>query len=147
MNYKLLIITIAVVVFAIIGVSLWTGIEMREVTVVEHPYDEGLKYDATQKKYAELGWRVVTPSSANKDGQLTVWVYDKNGVPMDGASVEFAINRIAGHEIKKYRAAQTERGRYGASVDFYSKGCWEIKVNVTHGTDTLSYDNKIQIDG
>ena len=145
MNYKLLITTIALVVFALIGTCLWMGISMREVTVVEHPYDEGLRYDEIQKKYAELGWKVATPPSLGKNGQLYVNVSDKNGAPLDNAAVEFAINRIDSPDIKKYRAAWAERGTYGTHVDCTSKGCWELKVNVTAGKDTLSYDSKIHI--
>ena len=146
MNYKLLISTIAVAVFAIIFASLWTGIATREVTVVDHPYDEGLKYDATQKKYADLGWKVVTPSSLKNTERLNVNVLDKNGAPLADVAVEFAANRITSPDIRKYHAVQTERGRYEAKVDFSSQGLWELKVNVTRGNDTLSYESKLHID-
>jgi len=106
-------------VLAIIGASLWMGITLREKTVVEHPYDEGLKYDSTQKKYADLGWKVETPEALSKGKRLDVWVYDKNGALMDGASVEFVINRIASPDVNKYRTVQTERGKYGANVVFF----------------------------
>jgi len=145
MNFKLLITTIALAVFALIGVCLWKGISMREVTVVERPYDEGLRYDEIQKKYTELGWKVATPPSLGKNGQLYVRVSDKNGAPLDDAAVEFAINRVDRADIIKYRAARVESGKYGSHVDFNSKGCWDLKVNVTVGKDTLSYDSKIQI--
>src|SRR4051812_16261885 len=113
MNYKTLIIIIVLMVLSIIGTCLWTGIAMREVTVVDHPYEDGLKYDATQKRYADLGWKVVVPPSLNQDGQLKVSMYDRNGAAMDGAAVEFVLNRIGSPEIRKYKAAQVERGKYG----------------------------------
>ncbi|HEY4744134.1 MAG TPA: FixH family protein [Desulfuromonadaceae bacterium] len=146
MNYKLLIAIIAVMVLAIVGASIWIGITLREDTVVEHPYDEGLKYDAIQKKYADLGWKVVSPPSLNKRQRLDVWVYDKNGAPLEGVTVDFVIKRIARSDAKRYRAVQAERGRYGAQVDFSAPGYWELKVNVTRGNDTLSFDNKMHID-
>jgi len=146
MNYKLLIAIIAAMVLGIVGASIWIGISLREETVVEHPYDEGLKYDAIQKKYADLGWKVVPPPSLNKRQQLDVWVYDKNGAPLEGATVDFVINRITSPDAKRYRAVQTERGRYGVQVDFSSPGYWELKVNVTRGNDTLSFDSKMHID-
>ena len=147
MNYKILITTIATCVFGIIVASLWAGIQMREVTVVEHPYEEGLRYDSTQKKYQDLGWKVVVPPSLKPGGQLQVLIYDKNGAPLDVSQVELAVNRINSTDIKKYRAARADRGRYDAQVDFSSKGLWEIRVNLTQGADTLSYDNQIHIDG
>lgn len=147
MNYKILISSVMLIALVIMAGLVWTSILMRDVTVVEHPYEAAINYDATQKKYAELGWKVVTPASANKGELLNVTVYDRNGVAMDNAAVEFMLNRIGSPDIKKYRAELTEHGRYGVHADFSSKGCWELRVNVTRGKDTLSYDSKIQVDG
>ncbi len=147
MNYKLLISSIVAAVFSIIGVCLWSGITMREVTVVEHPYEEGLRYDANQLRIAKLGWKVIVPRSLARDEQLNVQVYDRNGAPVDAAKVELAVNRIDSLEIKKYRALQTDRGSYGAHVECSPQGCWEVKVNVTRGDDWLSYDSRINIGG
>jgi nitrogen fixation protein FixH len=147
MNYKILIATISLLVFAIIGASLWIGIAMREATVVEHPYEAGLRYEATQKRYAELGWRIVVPPSVGKGGQLDVYVYDKNGAAMDTTIVECIVNRIGSSDMKKYRAEHADHGRYRVHADFSSTGYWELQVNVTQGTDTLRYDSKIHIDG
>ncbi len=147
MNYKILIYSVMFVGFAIMTGLVWTSMVMRDVTVVEHPYEAGIAYDATQKRYAELGWKVISPVSANKDGQLNVSVYDRNGTAMDNATVEFMLNRIGNPDIKKYRAERTEHGMYSVHADFSSKGYWELRVNVTQGKDTLSYDSKIKIDG
>lgn len=147
MNYKILISVIAGLGFVIMAGLVWASILMRDVTVVEHPYDAGLNYDATQKKYAELGWKVVAPASAAKDGPLSITVYDGNGAPLDNATVEFMLNRIGSPDVKKYRATQGGQGRYGVTAAITSKGYWELRVNVSHGKDTLSYDRKIRIDG
>lgn len=147
MNYKILISLVMFVGVVIMAGLVWTSILMRDVTVVEHPYEAGIAYDATQKRYAELGWKVISPASANKDGLLNVTVYDSNGVAMDDATVEFMLNRIGSPDIKKYRAEHTEHGTYGVHADFSSRGYWELRVNITQGRETLSYDSKIQIDG
>ena len=147
MNYKFLVSLVMVGGFVIMAGLVRTSILMRDVTVVEHPYEAGISYDATQKRYAELGWRVITPASADKDGLLNVTVYDRNGAAMDNAVVEFMLNRIGSPDMKKYRAEHTEHGTYGVHADFSSKGYWELRVNITQGKDTLSYDSKIQIDG
>ena len=147
MNYKALIIAVSSLVLAIIAGSLWAGIATREVTVVEHPYEDGLKYDQTQKRYADLGWKVVAPSSLDKSGRLEVKIYGKDGAPLDAGSVEFALNRLGSSEIKKYRAPRDGGGSYGARVDCPLPGYWELKVQVTRGADTLSYDSRLHIDG
>ena len=147
MNYKFLISGIFAGVLTIIAASVVMGIAKREVTVVDHPYEDGLKYDATQRKYSDMGWRVVVPPSLKKDGKFDVCVYDRSGVPMDVTAVEFAVNRIDSPEVVKYRAVRADHGRYAAPVDFSSKGLWEIKVNLTQGADTLSYDSRINIEG
>jgi nitrogen fixation protein FixH len=147
MNYKVLITGIFAGVLMIIAASVLMGISKREVTVVDHPYEDGLKYDATQKKYSDMGWKVVVPPSLKKDGKLDVCVYDRNGSPLDVTAVEFSVNRIDSPEVVKYRAVRADHGRYGAAVDFSSKGLWEIKVNLTQGGDTLSYDSRINIEG
>jgi len=147
MNYKILISSVMLIAIVIMAGLVWTSILMRDVTVVEHPYEAGINYDATQKKYAELGWKVITPASVNKAELLNVTVYDRNGVAMDNATVEFMLNRIGSPDIKKYHAKHTEHGRYGVYAEFSSKGCWELRVNITRGGDTLSYDRKIQIEG
>ena len=147
MNYKILIVSISISILAIIAACLWVGIAMREVTVVEHPYQDGLKYDATRKKYADLGWKVVVPASLSKDGQLNVMVYDRNGAPLDAESVDFAISRVASTETTNYRAARADSGGYGARVNCALKGYWDVRVKVTRGADSLSYDSRMHVNG
>ena len=147
MNYKILIATISSLVFTIIAACLWAGISMREVTVVEHPYEDGLKYESTQKKKAELGWQVIAPASIGKDGQLEVTLHDRNSAPLEIGSVQFALNRLASSEVKQYQASRLGPGKYGAVVNCPLQGYWEIKVKLTRGGDTFSYDSRIHIDG
>ena len=147
MNYKILITCVSSFIFAIIIASLWAGIVMREATVVDHPYEDGLKYEATQKRYAELGWKIVVPAALDKDGKLRVLVCDRNGAPMDVGMVELAINRLGGHETAKYLAVRADRGKYSALVDVSAKGYWEVRVKLTRGSDVMIYDDRIHIDG
>lgn len=147
MNYKILITSIFAGGLIVILLSLGAGIAMREVTVVEHPYEDGLKFDALRKRQTDLGWKVVAPLSLKNKEQLNVGIFDKDGVPLNGASVEFAVNRMGSPTSKKYRAAQADHGGFGAPVEFSSHGYWEVRVNVTRGDETLSYDRRIQIEG
>ena len=146
MNYKTLIMLIYIVVLAIIAASLLMGIKTREATVVEHPFEAGLKYDSMQKKYAELGWKVEIPPSLGKDGFLSISIHDSKNAPVDDVSVEFVLNRFGSPDIKKYRAKHTDRGVYGTHVVCPLNGYWALKVNVTLGNDTLSYESKIRIE-
>jgi nitrogen fixation protein FixH len=146
MNYKYLIAVIAFVAFGIAGTLVWFAYQYREDTVVEHPYQEALQYEATQKKREQLGWQVLLPETLKQGSELLVQVVDKNGVPVDNAAVELSANRIDKTDTKKYSAKPADHGRYGARVDFTSHGTWEIKIKVTRGTDSLSFDNRIYIE-
>jgi len=146
MNYKYLIAAIAIAAFGIAGTLVWFAYQYREDTVVDHPYQEALQYDQTQRKRAQLGWQVLSPESLKQGEQLFVQVVDKNGAPVDHATVELAANRIDKTDTKKYSAKPADHGRYGALVEFDSRGTWQIKVKVTRGTDSLSFDNRIYIE-
>jgi nitrogen fixation protein FixH len=145
MNYKFLITTISSLVLAIIAGSLYAGIVMREVTVVEHPYQDGLQYDSMRKRSAALGWKLAVPPSLAENEVLKVVVSDRNDVPMDVDAVEFAVSKVASTDVKTYRTQHSGRGGYTARINCPSAGYWDVKVKVTLGGDTMNYDSRIRI--
>lgn len=147
MKYKLLIGLIMSVGFGIIGASIIIGIERRDVTVEENPYEAGLKFDERLKKYAELGWRVEFPQSIKADGnRLMIGVFDKQGRAMEDASVECVINKCGDSMMKHYKCTYMDNGYYQTIVSFDNAGCVEVKANVSRANDTLSYANKVYIE-
>lgn len=146
MNYKILIASISILVFGIIGFCLWKGVTLQERTVVEHPYEDGLKYEAMQQKYALLGWKVTLPPSLTRDGELQVTVADRSGAAIDPGRVEFALEHLGGSETHSYRASRANRGRYAARIHLASPGYWDVKVKIDRGEEILRYDGRIHIE-
>jgi nitrogen fixation protein FixH len=147
MKYKLLIGLIMFAGFSIIGASIIVGIDRRDVTVEENPYEAGLKFDERLKKYAELGWRVEFPQSIRADENLLkIGVFDKQGRAVEDASVECMINKCGDSMMKRYKCMHMDNGYYQSIVSLEDAICMEVKANVSRANDTLSYTNKVYIE-
>lgn len=147
MNYKLLISLIMFVGFSIIGASIIVGIERRDITVEENPYEAGLKFDEQLKKYTELGWRVEFPRSIRADeNRLMIGIFDKQGRAVKDASVECIINKCGDSMMKHYKCIYMDNGYYQTIVSLDNAVCMEVKANVSRANATLSYTNKVYIE-
>lgn len=145
MNYKALIIGVLLGGFVIVGVSIYIGIAKRDVEVEDNAYEAGLKYDAVNKREAELGWRVELPRSIKSGaGVLAVKVVDGNGTPVTGAAVNLQLHRMGDHQVKSYQCASSE-GRYTAAVNLISPGYWEAMVRVDHQNDSQHFNNTFYV--
>lgn len=147
MKYKLLIGLIMSIGFSIIGASIIIGIERRDVTVEENPYEAGLKFDEQLKKYVELGWRVEFPHSIRADeNRLRIGIFDKQGRAVEDATVECIINKCGDSMMKHYKCTYMGKGYYQTIVSLDNAICMEVKANVSRANDTLSYTNKVYIE-
>ncbi len=147
MKYKLLIGLIIFIGFSIIGASIIVGIDRRDITVEENPYEAGLKFDEQLKKYAELGWRVEFPHSIRAgENRLRIGIFDKQGRAVEDASVECIINKCGDSMMKHYKCTYMDNGYYQTIVSFDNAICVEVKANVSRANDTLSYTNKVYIE-
>lgn len=147
MKYKFLIASILLMGIFIIALSIVVGIAKRDAVVEEDPYNAGLMFDEKLKRYTELGWRVEMPHSVKaEDNELMVRVMDKYDRPIDGATVEYVVNKCADTHTMKYRCDYAGGGYYQASVKLKDTSCIEVKVNVKHDSNVLSFDNKVYVE-
>lgn len=147
MKYKFLIASILLIGIFIIAASIAIGIAKRDVVVEEDPYETGLRFDERLKRYAELGWKVELPYSVKAvDNKLKVRVIDKDDKPVEGAIVEYVVNKCADTHIRNYRCDYIGNGYYQAAVDLRGASCVEVKVNVKLNSDVLSFDNKVYVE-
>jgi len=145
MNYKTLIIGVFFGVMLIVGASIYIGISLRDVEVEENAYEAGLKYEAVNKREAELGWRVELPRSVKSGVEvMTVKVVDSNGAPVTGAVVQLRLHRMGDHRMQSYQCANGE-GHYTAAVNLDSPGYWEAMVRVDRQNDSQQFNNRIYV--
>ncbi|TAN45813.1 MAG: hypothetical protein EPN22_01310 [Nitrospirae bacterium] len=148
MNYKILIALVLAGGIAIITAAVFIGIEKRDMVVADDPYQEGLNFDQTLKKYKELGWSVAVPAVVKLgESKLTLMVSDKDGGPLEGAEITFTANPMGTPDVRNCRCSAAGAGRYEAAVPFDRKGYWDITVKVSFGKETLKFSNKLNVEG
>jgi nitrogen fixation protein FixH len=149
MNYKLLIITILIAGFGIVGASVYVGYALRDGEVVDNAYEAGIKFDEATKKQAQLGWQVELPrtmSTAKEDVTImTVLVKERDGKGLTDATVLLELNRMGNRIVRTYQCSGGSNGRYTASVVFDEPGYWETRVHVARRGDSLTFDDNINI--
>lgn len=147
MRYKILIGLVWIIGFGMIGGSILIGLIKRDVTVVENPYEEALRFDEQLRKSAELGWKVELPVSIKaKENLLKIGVFDKEGRVMDDATVECLVNKCGETMTRNYRGIYDGKGYYQTSVSLDNATCIEVKTIVTRASNTMSFTNKVYIE-
>jgi nitrogen fixation protein FixH len=148
MNYKVLIISILLGGFVIIGGSVYIGYSLRDGEVVDNAYEAGIRFDETVKKQAQLGWQVDLPRTVNAAKEdvsiVTVSVKDRVGKALKDATVSLEVNRMGSTSVRTYQCSGGN-GRYTAPVAFDAPGYWEARVHVARGEDTIRVDDTINI--
>ncbi len=133
-------------VLAVIGVTIFVGSKVREETVVEHPYEEGLHHDAERHARAALGLAVALDEDALVAGSapLTFRLADRNGQPLTGArvTVEVSLPDTSRGEVRG-EAREAAPGRYAADVAFPSEGPWDVRFDVVRGPDRVRLERRV----
>lgn len=124
-----------VIVAAVNGVFIyfasvsWTGLQ------TEDAYEKGLAYNATidaAKAQEKLGWKASVSFDAlgENGGRLTVDLADRDGAPIDGASVHgLAVRPTREGLDQEINLAAVGRGRYAADIELPLPGVWDIKLS------------------
>ncbi len=147
MRYKILVITLLLGGLAIVAVSVSLGIMKRDIQVESSPYEAGLRYDETMRRYTELGWKVDMPESLNVgDRILRIRLLDRNEVPIENATVGCLITECAGTEERRATCSNTADGYYKCPVDLVGPGCRDVRVNVSKGADNMVFDRKLIVE-
>lgn len=144
-------------VFVLIGLSLTMG--AITVTVATNDPSFGLEEDYFAKAVAwdetaaqmqankDLGWTADVELSTTVDGKgersVMVLITDKQGNPVDGASVEaFAYHNARRSDTFGFELIEIAPGRYSAGQPMSRDGKWTVRLRVTLGDKvfTVSVD-------
>jgi len=146
MNYKALIIAILLGGIGIVAASVAVGIAVRDDEVEQNAYEAGLRFDATMKRQAQLGWRVELPRNIRTGSVvIPVDVLDRNGVAVRNATVNIELSRRGGHETQTYPCSTIGNGRYAADVNLKTPGYWDANVRVARQGDALHFNETIYV--
>ena len=122
---KLVLLLAVATVLALIAATVVVGSKVREETVVEHPYEEGLHHDADRASRAALGLAVAVEDHAPAVGKppLAFRLTDRQGRAVAGAKVTVEVSRPdTSHGELRAEARETAPGRYAADVAFPAAG-------------------------
>lgn len=110
----------------------------------KNPYEAGLAYNAQlaeHRRQAALGWRAT--ASVDADGRLRVRVADRDGRPLDGATVSAVLLRPAtssGEVTLKIHDAGS--GEHVADTRRLG-GAWNMDGVVARGSDRLDIQRRL----
>jgi nitrogen fixation protein FixH len=100
-------------------------------------YKKAVEWDQAMAQHAanaELGWQVSARLEPAGDGRarLTVWLSDRGGLPLDGATV--SVEAFASARAGDVRALALEPlgdGAYAGTLAAPRAGVWELRLAVT----------------
>jgi nitrogen fixation protein FixH len=143
---KLVLLLAVATVFALIAATVVVGSKVREETVVEHPYEEGLHHDADRASRAALGLAVAVEDEAPVPGKapLVFRLADRQGRAVAGAQVTVELSRpdTSRGEVRG-DARETAPGRYAADVAFPAEGAWDVRFDVRRGEDRVRLERRM----
>ena len=147
---KLVLLLAVATVFALIAATVVVGSKVREETVVEHPYEEGLHHDADRASRAALGLAVAVEDDRPAAGKppLTFRLTDRQGRVVAGAKVTVEVSRPdTSHGELRADARETAPGRYAADLAFPAAGAWDVRFDVRRGEDRVRLEKRVTARG
>ena len=147
---KLVLLLAVATVLALIAATVVVGSKVREETVVEHPYEEGLHHDADRASRAALGLAVAVEDDRPAAGKppLTFRLTDRQGRVVAGAKVTVEVSRPdTSHGELRADARETAPGRYAADLAFPAAGAWDVRFDVRRGEDRVRLEKRVTARG
>jgi len=143
----LVALVILVGVLAVAG-SIWVAVRTAEETVTPAPYAAALHLDHDRHHREALGWEVAVADGGLHAGDcpVAVAVTDRDRSPLGGATVSVTVGRPGpdGND-RAYPAAPDGQGRWLARVRFPGYGHWDLRVTVSRGQDSASYERHVYV--
>ena len=137
---------VVALILAIIGATVFVGSKVREETVVERPYEEGLHHDAERASRAALGLTVALDEDGLAAGTtpISFRLADRQARPFAGArvTVEVSLPDTSRGEVRA-QAREVAPGRYAADVALPSEGPWDLRFDVTLGADRVRLERRV----
>lgn len=143
---KLFIGLAVLTILAMTVATVFVGSKVREETVVERPYEEGLRHDADRSSRAALGLALRLDDEAPPAGKgpIALRLADRGGQPFTGATVAVELSRpdTSRGEVRG-AARETEPGRYVAELAAPAPGPWDVRVDVARGEERVRLERRI----
>jgi nitrogen fixation protein FixH len=145
---KAVLALVALVGIGAVVATIAVGSGLFERTVVEHPYERGLAFDAERHARERLGWRAAFDRAALTPGQpLAFTLLDGSGAPLPGASVRVALARPAGGgEPIVGEARPLGGGRYLCPAPVPAPGFWDVRLEAARGDDRVSLVQQLRVE-
>lgn len=131
-----------------IAATIWVGASVREDTVVEKPYEEGLRLDAEREARGALGLAVSLADGAPETdaAPLRFALADRAGRPVDDASVTVEATRTeTSRDGRRAHARADGGGRYAADLAFPAPGAWDVRFDVVRGGDRVRIERRVVV--
>lgn len=92
---KKLLFIVAAIGLVVVAGTIMVGILTFEGTVVQNPYESGLRWDAEHRAREKAGWSVrVTPGAIQQGrSSIQVMITDSKGNSVNGAIVQVLLSR------------------------------------------------------
>jgi nitrogen fixation protein FixH len=128
-------------------VTVWIATSNPSYAVEEDYYQKALAWDASrdQKRHnTALGWRldaeVTAAASTGGDPTLAVRLVDRDGRPLDGATVAVAaFHNARADEILRAELAAKGDGLYSCGLAMRRSGVWELRFTVDRGGERFTH--------
>lgn len=137
---KALIVAIVVIGLAVVIGTIFIGSKTFDGTVVDKPYDKGIKYDKTQKALKD--YKVVVENEILGMGKNTI-VFSIKSDTKDISKISDAVVTITKPTTTKfdwnYEAIRQPDGKYQALIELPDRGQWEIRVVFNVEGEVLTY--------
>ena len=137
-RWPVIIVTaLALHVVAWLGV-VYLATSNPSYAVEEDYYAKALAWDARraqERTNADLGWRLETaveaPATAGADAVLTARLSDRDGHPLEGASIALeTFHNARAHEVLRGALSPGGGGVYRIALPMRRDGRWELRYTV-----------------
>jgi nitrogen fixation protein FixH len=145
---KALVAAVALVGVASVAGPIWVAVRTAEETVTPAPYATGLHFDRDRHLREALGWEVAVAEAGLHAGDcaLAVTVAGRDRSPLGGAAVSVTVGRPGPDgSDRTYPAAPDGEGRWLARVRFPGYGHWDLRVTVSRGRDSATYEKHVYV--
>jgi nitrogen fixation protein FixH len=145
---KALVAAVMLAGLAAVAGTIWIAILTAEETVTPAPYAAALHFDHDRHLREALGWEVAVAEAGLHAGDcaLAVTVAGPDRSPLGGATVSVSVGRPGPDgSDRSYPAAPDGEGRWLARVHFPGYGHWDLRVTVSRGQDSASYERHVYV--
>ena len=146
---KTIIIVVVLLGLSAVAGSIIVGSRYFDGIVVDKPYETGLSWDRTRHENADAGWNLNIMNATFRMGNsdIVMSVFDKNGNILEGADISVSVSRPSSKDYDKtYRAVQTGKGQYKASVQFPLYGYWDMKMSILKEGRRVTVEKRVFAD-